>query len=46
MKHRTKEGCTGRPDLASAEKGRVMFDGIVERVSVAVQAIRSEPLLD
>lgn len=46
LKHRTKEGCTGRPDLASAEKGRVMFDGIVDRVNVAVQAILDEPLLD
>jgi creatinine amidohydrolase len=46
MKHRTKEGCTGRPDLASAAKGQVMFDGIVDRVSVAVQALLAEPLPD
>lgn len=44
MKHRTKEGCSGRPDLASAEKGERMFAGIVDRVSTAVQALLNEPL--
>lgn len=44
MKHRTKEGCTGRPDLATAEKGAEMFQGIVDRVTVAVQTILDEPL--
>ncbi|MBG88123.1 MAG: amidase [Verrucomicrobiales bacterium] len=44
MKHRTKEGCTGRPDLATAEKGAKMFAGIVDRVDIAVRAILAEPL--
>ena len=44
MKHRTKEGCTGRPDLATAEKGATMFAGIVDRVSTAVQAVLNEPM--
>ena len=33
MKQRTKAGCTGRPDLATAEKGRKLFDGLVERLT-------------
>lgn len=44
MKQRTRAGCTGRPDLASAEKGASMFPKIVERVGVAVKAMLSEPL--
>lgn len=44
MKDRTREGCTGRPDLASADKGKVIFEGIVERVSTAVEKILNEPL--
>ncbi len=44
MKDRTREGCTGRPDLATPEKGRLMFEGIVDRVSTAVQAMLGEAL--
>ncbi|MFK7778855.1 MAG: creatininase family protein [Gimesia sp.] len=33
MFQRTQKGATGRPDLASAEKGGKMFSAIVERVS-------------
>jgi len=44
MKHRTQEGCTGRPDLATAEKGEQMFAGIVDRVSATVGELLAEPL--
>ena len=46
MKQRTQAGCTGRPDLATPEKGASMFVGIVERVGIAVEAILAEPLPD
>ncbi|MFT7641195.1 MAG: creatinine amidohydrolase [Pirellulaceae bacterium] len=44
MKHRTQSGCTGRPDLASAEKGSKLFAGIVDRVEAAVHALLDQPL--
>lgn len=44
MCQRTREGYTGRPDLASAEKGRRLFTGMVEHVSTAVAALLSETL--
>jgi len=44
MKQRTRTGCTGRPDLATAEKGAAMFTGIVERVGIAARALLAEPL--
>jgi creatinine amidohydrolase len=46
MKQRTLHGCTGRPDLASAEKGAALFPAIVERVGVAIKALLAEPLLE
>lgn len=46
MKQRTRAGCTGRPDLASAEKGAALFGPIVDRVCVAVRAMLDEPLPD
>ncbi len=46
MKQRTQAGCTGRPDLATAEKGAAMFEGIVERVGVAVKAMLAEQILE
>ncbi|MCB1237310.1 MAG: creatininase family protein [Verrucomicrobiae bacterium] len=46
MKQRTRAGCTGRPDLASAEKGAALFEGIVARVGVAVKAMLAEPIPD
>lgn len=42
MKQRTREGYTGRPDLASAEKGRRMFDEIVSRLTLLIQNLLSE----
>lgn len=44
MRQRTREGYTGRPDLASAEQGERLFDGIVERLVSAIAKLRSEPL--
>ncbi len=44
MFQRTNEGFTGRPDLASAEKGQKLFDGIVERLDSTVQTLLNEPL--
>jgi creatinine amidohydrolase len=44
MKQRTREGCTGRPDLATAEKGKCLFDGIVERLVVTAQKLLDQPL--
>lgn len=46
MKQKTQDGCgcTGRPDLATPEKGAVMFAGIVERVGVAVKALLDAPI--
>lgn len=44
MKHRTQQGCTGRPDLASAEKGRDLFEGIVARLVVTAAKLLNEPL--
>ncbi|WP_417745777.1 creatininase family protein [Rosistilla oblonga] len=44
MKQRTAAGATGRPDLATAEQGRQMFEGIVDRVCVAVDRLLAEPL--
>jgi creatinine amidohydrolase len=44
MRHRTEQGCTGRPDLASAEKGRILFDGVVDRLVVTAAKLLNEPL--
>lgn len=44
MMQRTKDGCTGRPDLATPEKGAAMFDGIVGRVCEAVDKLLALPL--
>ncbi len=44
MRQRTSAGCTGRPDLASAEKGTLLFNGIVERLVATVQRLLAEPL--
>ncbi len=42
MKQRTERGATGRPDLATAEKGKSLYEGIVARVTTAVQALLTE----
>lgn len=44
MKHRTREGFTGRPDLATAERGKRLFEGIVERLVKAVERLAAQPL--
>lgn len=44
MFHRTKEGCTGRPDLATAEKGKLLFEGIAERLTSTAKSMLSQPL--
>ncbi|MFK5921453.1 MAG: creatininase family protein [Verrucomicrobiota bacterium] len=44
MAQRTQNGATGRPDLATAEKGAKMFDVIVKRVTEVIQKYLNEPL--
>jgi creatinine amidohydrolase len=44
MRQRTRQGCTGRPDLASADKGRRLFEGLVTRVVAVVDELLSQPL--
>jgi creatinine amidohydrolase len=44
MYQRTRQGYTGRPDLASATKGKLLFSGIVERLVSFVNKLLSEPL--
>lgn len=44
MRQRTRDGFTGRPDLASAEKGRRLFDGIVDQVVCIVETLLTQPL--
>lgn len=44
MMQRTKEGCTGRPDLATAEKGATMFEGIVAAIVTAIDTALAQPL--
>jgi len=44
MRQRTREGFTGRPDLASAEKGKILFDGIVEKLTGLVNELLAQLL--
>ena len=44
MYQRTEKGATGRPDLASAEKGGQMFSAIVKRVTEVVAALSKNAL--
>ena len=44
MKQRTREGCTGRPDLATAKKGKDLFEGITARLVESAEKLLSEPL--
>lgn len=44
MHQRTQQGFTGRPDLASADKGKLLFEGIVERLVALVKRMLNEPL--
>ena len=43
LRQRTAEGCTGRPDLASAEKGRMLFAGILEALVETVDSLLAQP---
>ena len=43
LKQRTAEGCTGRPDLASAEKGERLFNGIIQNLTEAVGNLLQQP---
>ncbi|TWT60461.1 creatininase family protein [Rubinisphaera italica] len=44
MKQRTRQGCTGRPDLATVEKGKVLMEGIVKRLESTVQKLLQQKL--
>jgi creatinine amidohydrolase len=44
MRQRTREGYTGRPDLASAAKGERLFHGIVDRLASLAEQLLHEPL--
>lgn len=44
MRQRTRQGYTGRPDLASAETGERLFNGIVDRLASALEKLLREPL--
>jgi creatinine amidohydrolase len=44
MRQRTRGGYTGRPDLASPQKGERLLDGIVDRLVTLVEKLLSEPL--
>lgn len=43
MRHRTREGCTGRPDLATEIKGRRLFEAAVERLIDTCSALLNAP---
>lgn len=44
MKQRTAQGFTGRPDLATADKGKQLLEGIVNRLVVTMQSLLAQPL--
>lgn len=44
MRQRTRDGHTGRPDLATAEKGKRLFEGIVEQLVSTIEALLAQPL--
>ncbi|MCA9056063.1 MAG: creatininase family protein [Planctomycetaceae bacterium] len=44
MWQRTASGCTGRPNLATAEKGARLFTGLIERLDAVVERCLAEPL--
>ena len=43
LRQRTAEGRTGRPDLASAEKGAMLFAGILEALVATVGSLLDQP---
>ncbi|SMP72345.1 creatinine amidohydrolase [Neorhodopirellula lusitana] len=44
LKQRTLHGFTGNPYLATAEKGKRLFDGIVEQLTQTAEHLRQQPL--
>ncbi|MEQ8787636.1 MAG: creatininase family protein [Pirellulaceae bacterium] len=44
MRQRTRQGYTGRPDLATAEKGKLLLDGVVDRLATLLEKLLAEPL--
>lgn len=44
MRQRTAQGYTGRPDLASPEKGAKLFNGVVDRLQALAEQLLKEPL--
>ena len=44
MKQRTNDGFTGRPDLATAEKGEKFFNAVVEKLVDTVTDLLTHPL--
>jgi len=44
MLQRTRDGYTGRPDLASSEKGERLFAGIIDRLVSVSERLLREPL--
>ena len=44
MYQRTQNGFTGRPDLANADKGRKLFEGIVDRLASTVESLLRQTL--
>jgi creatinine amidohydrolase len=44
MCQRTRDGYTGRPDLASPQKGAALFRGIVDRLVLLTAQLLKEPL--
>ena len=45
MRQRTREGYTGSPEVASTEKGRQLFKGIVDRLVSTVEKLLVQPLV-
>ncbi|MEZ6068480.1 MAG: creatininase family protein [Planctomycetaceae bacterium] len=43
MRQRTSAGCTGRPDLATADKGRRLFEAMTERLEATAEGLLREP---
>ncbi|MEZ6058601.1 MAG: creatininase family protein [Planctomycetaceae bacterium] len=44
MMQRTALGSTGRPDLASSEKGAILFKGLVQRLATTIEQLLVEPI--
>ena len=44
MRQRTRDGYTGRPDLATAEKGKRLFNGIVDQLVTTAEKLLTLPL--